>query len=435
MSEQQLKETQLERAMSEAFNRAAMGILQNEPRFVKHPGLLRMGLEMEASLTLKNGEPLSEVERDEIVETHAQFADKELGASQIEWRTDPVILNTGGGLASLFTQASERSGLLEQSVNHHDAVILRSGTNPFIPIPQIIRTNKQKYRLVPDFHNDHRIRTDTLIGEVAQIDVGDAAVVALLNSLQCNLEAISFTDAVDMANRSLMIGPLVVALSGNARFLAGVDSGMNDLRITAWEISHDVRTDEERRVGKALRVGLPNDYFTDMADYFYRVGQHPFILDDPEHALQIGIGLFWQDTRIKVIGDSLVVEFRPISIQPTVEEDLATMLFYLGRLQWSKLHGETLLPIEQVRENRALAIINGIKPFQSVLPEEIDRAQSALLEIGVDPQIKTFLDILRVRVSVGMTPSDQIAQKVKEAKNKTTDSLQAMKIAFSLMQS
>ncbi len=401
-----------ELAMKEAFLSQSKTVLTNEARFMKPP-CLRVGLEMEAALVGGNGEQVSEQVRDAIV-FHHPFSAQELGASQIEWRTEPIRIDEKGGLNMLVQQAEDRNRFIVKSANQLEVNVLRSGTNPFISIPEIKRTNKKKYELVPDHHNQHRVRKDTLIGHEEKVDVGDAAVVSLLSSLQCNIQAKNFIDAIDLTNRSMMIGPLIVALSGNARFLDGTDTGMADVRMTAWETSHDVRDDDQRKAGKALRVGLPDRYFKDMADYFDRISQHPFILNDPDHALPIGIGLFWQDTRIKVIGDdTLVVEFRPVSIQPSVEEDLAVMLFYLGRLEWSKIHNEELLPIDQVRENRALAMTHGIKPFQELLGIEIDRAEEALLSEGVDDSIHGFMDILRDRVKTGLTPSDKVAKQVK----------------------
>lgn len=392
--------------MAEAFSSQAEAILAAPERFQKPPGILRVGLEMEAGLIGSGCRAATEMERNSIIDG-IPFADCELGASQLEWRTEPIVINQEGGLTAMAAQAVERDQAMAEAAHARGFHILRSGTNPFIAIPDIVRTGKRKYQLVPDFHNSHRTRTDTVIGTSEAVDVGDAAVVSLLNSLQCNTEAESLEDAVDLLNRSLMIGPMAVALSGNARFLARQDTGFNDVRMAAWETSHDTRTTEERQAGKALRVGLPDRYFTDVKDYFERVAGHPFILDDSEHALQIGIGLFWNDTRIKIIGDSAVVEFRPTSIQPTVQEDLAVMVFYLGRLMWSRQNQETLPALEAVREERALAMERGILPFRDVLPTELARAKQGLANMGVVSEVtEPLFALLQERVAAGQTPAD-----------------------------
>lgn len=396
--------------MAEAFRSQAEAILASPERFMKPPGTLRVGLEMEAAIIAPDCSAATEAQRNAVI-AGIPFADVELGASQLEWRTEPIVINNNGGLTAMADQAVERDRMMADAAGAQGLHILRRGTNPFVAIPGVVRTSKEKYQQVPDFHNAHRQRTDTVIGNAEPVDVGDAAVVALLNSLQCNTEAESLPDAVDLLNRSLAIGPMVVALSGNAGFLAGQDTGFRDVRMTAWETSHDTRSVEERKAGKALRVGLPDSYFADVKDYFERIGSHPFILDNPEHALQVGIGLFWNDTRIKFIGDSAVVEFRPTSIQPTVMEDLAIMTFYLGRLMWSRQNHEELPPIESVREQRALAMERGILPFADALPAELARAREGLLKMGVVSSLtQPLFAILEERIAAGKTPADVSAE-------------------------
>lgn len=406
---------QRESVMKAAFQSSVSELLTHREQFNKPPGALRIGFEMEASVLLSDGSPATEVVRNNIIE-QVPHADPELGAQQIEWRTDPINIAETGGLAQLVNQAVQRDEDMKIAATQNGAQILRMGTQPLIQLSEIKRTNKEKYRKVPDFHDKHRKRTDTQIGVVEQVDVASAGVVALLNSLQCNLEASSLEDAVDLTNRSLMIGPMVVALSGNARFMEGKDTGFNDVRATAWEVSHDTRNGGERKRNKGLRIGLPEDYFQNIEDYFQRVGSHPFILDDPNNALRIGIGLFWQDTRIKIINNSAVVEFRPVSIQPSVEEDIAVMLFYLGRLQWSQMTREELAPIDTVREQRALAMQVGIQPFVETLPIELQRSFAALVAKGMKAEeMQPFFGILQQRIQNGKTPSDELAERVQNS--------------------
>jgi hypothetical protein len=374
-----------EMAMREAFRAKAHEVVSNPDRFRKSDGVMRVGLEMEAALVRGDGSPVTQEERDRAI-APVPFADCELGAAQLEWRTEPIVINAPGGFIQMATQAIERDRIMQEQAKAQGLGILRAGSNPFIEIPKIVRTDKPKYRAVPDFHNAKRTRTDTVIGRVDQVDIGDASVVSLLNSLQCNMEAPSLEGAVELLNRSLMIGPEVVALSANARLLAFQDTGLADLRMSAWETSHDTRSQVERDQEEALRVGLPNRYVADIADYFAQIEKRPFILFDTDHALQIGIGLNWQDTRIKIIGDSAVVEFRPVSIQPSAVEDVAVMLFYLGRLAWSKNHAEPLMDMEEVKARRLAAMTDGIAAFAHELPQRLEQARAGLMESGMSSQ-------------------------------------------------
>ncbi|HMS22786.1 MAG TPA: glutamate-cysteine ligase family protein [Candidatus Levybacteria bacterium] len=421
-----------ERFMRLAFTDQSEKILKNENNFNKEPGNIRVGFEIECSLIKPDGTSVSETERDDIVNSHNAF-DVELGSSQIEWRTDPFYINNPNEMHQMMNQLGEREQYLASSARKIDARVLRSGSNPFVDIGDISRTKKLKYKEVPDFHNQNRKITDTIIGKKNQIDAGDASIVALFNSVQCNLEASSFGDAIDMTNRSLMIGPTIISIAGNSRFLEGKDLGVSDIRMLAWEKSHEIRTSEEIAHNKPTRVGPANKYYTDLKDYFKNVSQHDFILFDEEHALQIGIGLFWQDTRIKIINDSLVVEFRPISLQPTLTEDAAVMFFYLGRLLWSQKQQEPLLPIDLVKRNRQQAMENGIngnlisatngrlkmEQAWKTLPQEIDKAEQMLITSGVTNEIAIkHMDILRKRAMEKQTPSDKLSEMYLNDKRK-----------------
>jgi len=239
---------------------------------------------------------------------------------------------------------------------------VKSGTNPFVEVNNIKRSSAPKYKIVPDFHNvNRREDIDTIVGKEDKVDVGDAAIIGLTNSVQLNIEAKDFSDAIDLLNRSFFIGPIVVSAFSNARFLELKDTGIEDLRMIAWEKSHDTRTQEDLNAERVTRIGLPSQYYSNLEEYFSSVSEYPFILNAPKNALQVGLGLNWRDTRIKVIDDSLVVEFRPVSTQSTAEESFAAMMLYLGRLLWSKNNDEDLPPINLVKENREEAMYNGLK--------------------------------------------------------------------------
>ncbi len=444
LSTEQEQENELE--MHEAFHKQVHAVLESEDRFRKAERTTRIGLEAEYSVINATCDQVDQTVRDQIIEDNRDFATQELGAAQIELRTDPIILSDGG-IWQVFDQMASRDDAIRNAAHRRGARILRSGTNPLVDLHDILRTDKPKYRQVPDFHNRKRkFGTDTTIGNGKRVDVGDAAVVALLNSLQTNIEAVDFADATDKLNRSLMIGPYVTAVSSGARYIAHQDAGLADLRILAWETSHDTRTDSERTLGEKTRVGLPARYYTDVKDYFTQVGSYPFILHNPEAALQIGIGLHWRDTRLKVIGDSLVVEFRPISAQPTSAENVASALFYTGRLHWSQATNEPLLPFDKVEHNRKQALHEGprgtmyytednnVQRYKApeIIKLELARAKHGLEMIGCHPKdIEPFFSVLEKNLDEG-TPAERMHNVVsrltenvseKDKKEATHDAL------------
>ena len=399
--------------------------------FIKDPRNLRVGLEIEYSVLTKEFSQATESDRNEIIKHNPNFFDFELGAAQLETKTSPIYLNQSG-FKTLESMISNNEKDIREIMKKDGLSLLSSGSNPFVLIPDIKISNKEKYQKVPSYHNNNkRANLETIIdiGNNEFIDVNDASIISLTNSVQCNIEASGFKDAINKTNKSFAIGPMAVALSANARFLEEKDSKISDIRMIAWEKSHDTRTDLEVDLEKVTRIGLPDRYYHNMNDYFSKVGDYPFILHDEEHAFQIAIGLNWRDTRIKFTTDnSVLVEFRPVSTQPTPAENIAIMLFYIGRLNWSTLHDEPLMDLKLVKKNRDQAMYYGLKanlwtniegsvspvilPAKAALSIELKKSHEGLSSFGFSKQeIDNYLSILEKRIKNEETPSDKLVTR------------------------
>ena len=92
-----------ELVMREAFWEKASEIIANENDYIKSPDTIKIGLELEYSLLGPSlGQP-SEQLRDEVIGEVGNFVATELGASQIELRTDPIDIQESSGFR-LFTK-------------------------------------------------------------------------------------------------------------------------------------------------------------------------------------------------------------------------------------------------------------------------------------------------------------------------------------------
>ena len=436
-----------EREMQNAFETQVRKILSEPDIFKKNGDRLKIGFESEVAIV--SDCKLSEIEsaRDNILGEIPDFSDKELGVSQIEIRTPPISLLINNGPEKLESVYRNSFRETVRAARKHGCEIIRCGTNPFLPVKNTPRTDKPKYKLVPDYYNKHRrIGVDTTIGlDDHKVDIGDAAIVSLFQSFQTNLEADSFADAIEKMNISFGIAPYLLALGANSRYLEYLDTmiqdirliswershdtGMQDLRLLSWERAFDTRTQREIRLGQGLRVGLPERYFRDMKDYLERAGRFPFILYDPPNALAISIGLTWLDSRVKFIGDSLVVELRLLPTQPTIGEELLLNLLYIGRLRYAQRRKETLLSIEQVRENRLAAMLYGmhsnmwfvsdngtpkLAPYKEGIVQEVRKAEEGLT--GVDLLRHLNTDLLSSILKNG-SPSDRLARALTKIKD------------------
>jgi len=437
---------QNEREMRESFCEKARDLIEQEERFRKTEGTQLVGIESEVAIDKPDGrmEDL-EIVRDAIIDRVDEGMDKELGAGQIEIRNPkPFDILSSTGFRALRGQYSAILADLVKVAHARGYSVLRVGANPFLPIKDTPRTSKPKYVQVPNFYNTNRgSHVDTLIGLGArQIDIGFAEVVSLFQSFQVNIEARSFADAINQMNRSFVVAPYLLALCGNARYLNCVDTQLRDMRMMAWEKSHDtrmqdvrvlswersfdLRTPEEIGAGKMVRVGLPERYFIDMEDYLARAGQFPFILHNPEAALQIAIGMTWLDARVKFIDDSCVVELRLLPTQPTIREEMVLTLLYIGWLTDVKIRSGKLLPIEYVRENRLSAMMYGMHrpmwfmsnsgtpeklPCDVGIKREVQNAMYGLRRMGIEHLLDTRFLASMMRHG---SPSDRLGKLLEK---------------------
>jgi hypothetical protein len=353
--------------MRTAFTAQAMYVLEREEDFLKTRHGWRCGIESEVRLWSPS-HSIEEIEavRDAIVADTAHDFDfaKELGAAQCESRTKPHYLECEG-FEALTDEHVRAIAYLEHYLRELGIGCLRVGADPLVAPLNVKRTSDPKYSLVPDWYDRHRARPAHvgLAGRAVEID---ASIVAACNALQINVQASSFSHAIARLNYSIMLGPVLLALFVNAGYLGQYDTCMHDMRCSAWACSHTVTTHDTGMhdvrmtgwrnafsIGTKRRIGVPSRYFSDIADYLDYVGSFPFINYQPDEALKVNIGKMWLSSRLKIVGNDLIIELRDLPTQPRVEDEMLAILLYIGRLHYSEYSHEPLLPIHLVRANHA----------------------------------------------------------------------------------
>lgn len=424
-----------EQGMREAFEQQVEELFGNEELYRKNYSDVKIGLETEYPAVDKDSNPLPSELRDQVIEG-LDFADVEVGGSQIEVRTDPVKLNS---LSRLEKEMKLIEADLDDEADVRGVDVLRSGTHPFVDLDSIPKSNGDKYREVPAFHDEHRNgHVQEEFGIKETIDPRNADLAAVINSTQTNIEARDFDDAVEKANYTYMISPFLSAISGNARFLDGKDTGVADSRMPLWEKSHDIRTEDELGE-RPVEAGKLESYYENLSDYFDRVKEQPFILEEEGAAMDIGIGTFWKDSRIKFKEEpendryDAIVESRVVSTQPTLEEEIAMHGFFIGRLVYAQEEEENLMDIEKVNRNRYTAMHNGLdeklydtegvqRDAVEVLEEELVKAEQGLEYAGIDSD--GFMDLLYDHLDEGV-PADRMAEGFNNAREKGMDRKEA----------
>ena len=409
------QELQIEEKMRKAFWQRAKGLSGLHESAKPTPKISNAGGEIELFLFQENGALATDEQKYRVLEQ--SNAGVELGAAAVEIHPSPVDLQKDG-FDGWLHQLREEQTLVVLAAKAQSLFVGRSGTIPWVPLQKVERTNEEKYQLVPAFHDRHRSLLSPM--KVGNTRLHSASEVGGINSFQFSIQAVDAPDAVDKLQRMFLVSPFVSALSSNSRILAGNDSGWADTRFEIWRQTHDTRTARDRKMGKTVRVGLPQKHPETLHEYLEEVSSHPFILDKPKFALEVGIGLSWRDARIKIIEDKYVVEFRPISTQPTIEEDLALAAFSIGRILWSQKQNEQMPNINTLHQNKIAAEKFGIHskfltndglrvPIPQILLTEISHAETALKDSHIfDETAKTGLEILRKRVISGITPDQKL---------------------------
>lgn len=397
-----------------SFSAASGKVLEEEERFKKDKEEIRTGVETEYFL-IDNLQQLEDIEkRNDLIEKLG-FCKKELGSDSVEIPTEPVKLKS---LRQLEEKITEREAKLVEEADSQDLNVLRSGTNPFRGLDNLKLSNKPSFKKINRYY---RKDGSERLGTLNEVNVGDSRAVSLISAIHTNIEASSFSDAVDKANYIYMISPYISALSGNARFIELKDTGLSDLRMMLWERSHS---------SEEIQIGRLDSYYSSMTDYLERVREWPAIVDFEEDILENKVSRFWKDSRIKIENDDLIVESRIASTQPSIQEDVAVHAFCIGRVLYAQSTKEEFLDIDKVNFNRNEAMRNGLKGEMYgpdgnledagvLMLQEIEKARKGLEEHGVEGL--ELLEILEERARAGQTPSDTVAEKYSEERETMDD--------------
>ena len=448
-----------EEQMREGFIAIANDIVGQEENYQQGNETFLAGIELELPLVNDDYTLASQEARDAVIKATPNTS-VELSAHQLEVvPNEPADLMLD--LMSLEQAMSDSVSKVKRATRSMDLAWMRIGSYPLCHVREVGHTQGEpkyaKYERSPTWHTDNQ-RPDAegyVLTAAGPLDVSSGYIVGLMSAVQVTVDALSFDDAFDKLNRSFMISPMAVALAANASHLGYLYTGYADVRFVSWEISHDTRSHEEVRRGFPTRVGLPHRYFDGMNEYFNQILSYPFVMNDPislQHPFEVGNGIFWRDVRLKFFRDSqkLGVEFRPVAIQPTLHEDVAMMMFYIGRLLWSQKVKENLMPMDLVRQNKESVMRRGMQaklhtqhndtisvlPASEALAIEIKRAEEGLTLLEADPDKRLYyVNSWLQRVSTG-SPAEvfiessrkKLARNFEDARNNLIESIEELNL-------
>ena len=420
LEERGVQDSEDMRLMHEALLGDVSEILDNRDRFDNQDW--KIGGEWEYHLLeTENGDykPVSHNTKD-LIAQRVQ-ADEEFGASMIELKAGPLEVDEAnpGVFNHLYCAAHDNQNSLVLAAADEGVKVLKSGDNPYLTPENFEKSEGERYEIFSDILQtlqDERTRDflPETFGET-NVDPRNIDLSGMIAAFQPNIQSQGLDDAAQKANYLYAVQPYVVAALGNAKELAGQETGFEDFRMPLWQIAADIRNEGEIREGEAPRVGELSSYYDGIEDYLDRMSaQTLFSGTDPKghKALKEGEKQYWKDVKIKFDLEDYVpiVEARAVSSQSSLEGDIDAARFLTGRLAYAQIvhqnrfgGPESLPDIGDVNWNRKAAAFNGMKSQmydfdgnladpKEILEDELYKAREGLENLGVYKSYNNRMD-------------------------------------------
>ena len=217
------------------------------------PRVLTMGLEREIAGVNSSGDPADI----SMLIRMRSFIHEESSDYQIELDGPPTLVFH---LRDLLLDVTSKEDDAEELANQQGLRLCPIGCTPY-PHPHDMMMPGYSLRgngSIPEFAMELNGGVDSNLCRTVRFHRGSAQ---LIQATQTNIQ-VSPEEAVFALNHSFDIEQYRVALSGNARFMAGQNTKYADLRTSSWKMTHDFR-----HKGCLPTVGLPDRYFSSVTDY------------------------------------------------------------------------------------------------------------------------------------------------------------------------
>jgi gamma-glutamyl:cysteine ligase YbdK (ATP-grasp superfamily) len=428
---QEIKTCQFRHQDFHAFERvlaAEMALLHemfHDGRFDGHATVA--GIELEAWLVGQDRQP--EPRNEEFIKRlNSPSVVPELSQFNVEFNVDPQPL-TGDGLARLdrdLADSWKRASTVAEELGMALMCIgilptIDSGSLTVDTMSEMVRyraLNEQILRmrrgrpLRLEIHGEDRLSTDHY----------DVMLEAATTSLQIHLQ-IPIERSVRFYNASLIVSPVMVAISANSPFLFGRRLWA-ETRIPLFEQSVD---------DGALfpRVSFGRGYAYESLEEVFLENRSchpvllPMVLDEPPERfphVRLHNGTIWRWNRPLIGFDEqgtphLRIEHRTMPSGPTLADMSANIAFYFGlvhSLASAETPPETIIPFEHVLSSFKAAAKHGLKATiawidrshreipELILNDLIELARAGLEDLGIDAKdIDQALEIISRRAETG----------------------------------
>jgi hypothetical protein len=384
----------------------------------------KFGLEIEFSITDKDGILKPQTSEDISNKLSKHPIVPELGSYQIEINPEPEILKKGC-FKKYYEKTQKHREKLETFTKKQDLNLIPSGLpfninstdfhNP------IIFTKKSRYQISAKYFGQENKNGCTLpFKNNEKINLPGNSGVTIINELHIHLQTLNKKEAVDLFNISQMITAPIIALGANSGIINGKELENKEQQIKIFEESEGLYDGEKN----TPRVGLYPGYLKNIEEYFNKIlAFKPLYYPDdnqPSTAFELMIGKYFGWTRLRIgfiPNEHIRIEFRPLSTQPTIIENISIAEFYIKTLLSIYKNKKTLLPEKYLQENFNESVKKGLKAEmfwdlgKGILKYPVTKIlENLMLEIKGDE----YLTHMKRRIKQKQSPTDKLIKETKK---------------------
>jgi hypothetical protein len=348
----------------------------------------------------------------------------EYGSFQIEINPPPMNL-TKHSYKKLYDLIQETRRKIEEKDTEKNIQLIPIGIPFYVNSIDFnsknIITPSPRYLISTNyFHKVNKTGSYLYFSDSENINLPGNSGLSIINELHVHLQALNKRDLISLFNYSQMITSPFVSLGANSGIVNNKELIYKDFQISIFEQAEGLYDGPPNIPRTGLYPGYINtidDFFNAILDfkplYYPKDG-----LDSTAFELIIGKYFGW--TRIRVGYDPsphLRIEFRPMSSQPTIIENIALSEFFINTILGLIDDNHILLPEKYLKNNLYSAMKFGMnaKLFwdmgKGVKQYPVDSILNYLLNLSVDG---IYSDTILKRINQKMSPAEKLIEDTKK---------------------
>jgi len=348
----------------------------------------------------------------------------ELGSYQIEINPGPREFSQAA-LQALSNDIKNYVHVLNQSSSENNMHLAPIGLpfyldSTFFQTQQVF-TQKLRYNVSKNYFGSWNAK-GTIVPYQQKGSVllpGDSGVT-VINELHVQLQALDLSDLIKLFNYSQMLSPVCIALGANSGITNGQPLVHREQQITIFEETEGICDG----IQNIPRVGLFPGYINHIDEYMdVALSFRPLYFPDENNqwkSFDLQLGSYYAWTRIRhdrVPVPHFRIEFRPLSTQPSLNENIALSEFFIQSLLSLLDNKVSLIPEEFLLSNFQSSVKHAMQATllwpdgKSVSYQPVYKIIENLLNTM---PTTSYIHYLLPRIKQQLSPTEWLIKKTKD---------------------